>query len=790
MPVDDTTRESPAADPLYFMSCITYITNTPHNDLSNLSVHDLVDAYNSFSSRLMGEAASLSTFAPEHVTLVHFRECAPKLVHQLLQNIDLMRLSCELWITTSTLGDADNDTQGLLQRKISNATLIGHHSLRIVALIFEISGLCSVFSEYLDKLLSRILSLSQRLDLPTFDQEKTISLVLWILHVQRLPIHNLTPYMPSIMHLVDVVLSKHDSSRSLNSSLIDVLQAISSLIPLYHVPFMQFIANRLPSLFTLWEVDDIMVRKAAASVISKFALSVHQIGSEVSEEVLAEARNNAFRYLQQQVRHSPEISGFNLVITLKDYLAVTNEPQEKHRSSKRRGSWAITTLASLVVLCDYKIFASRRSSDLIASFLHQESSFLIPFSREQEALWCCALWAYWKHLDLKLENKHMESGMTGKREGFIHHILSYIEKSTHGIVISTAAIATLLGTPYSHPEGQSRAAMSSIVSLLGMLIRHQSQSRMRNHGRLLLLQCLGGLASSSNTLSSTDIAECNRGYILPHNLLQGGMDSSGPLTPNVNISIVRHLQEAEILSEWDSLFDLWQLCIFYFLRKGNYHSIPQNATIAWQTLLLAPAHLTQGYTHLTSDDMFANKIVSALVRIIDLRDSESKFSSTFTSRRLRYATELWSAVKNTFTGSWLSLVATQLFSSIITYQLADQDEGTRASWSYFCADLFCLGGIDAVEVTWTLAAVDDAVKSLETMLWNAVAEMFYLKYRPSSAIEDSKDSEPLVIALSNPAWNNKGLQVAFLRRGIEAESLNATELVNRIVRSCFHDLNQ
>lgn len=141
--------DSPLASPMYFMSPAETLLESLGLNADDISFHDLIEAYNTFSARIKSQARSILIAAEPHPALVSLREHSHQLVQALLRDLKRAQEHPMANIRGSFADNSFqtsaelNDEEVRVARDLASLNL---HVLRFLSNIFSVPPLHSIFS--------------------------------------------------------------------------------------------------------------------------------------------------------------------------------------------------------------------------------------------------------------------------------------------------------------------------------------------------------------------------------------------------------------------------------------------------------------------------------------------------------------------------------------------------------------------------------------------------------------------------------------------------------------------
>jgi hypothetical protein len=434
--------------------------------------------------------------------------------------------------------------------------------------------------------------------------------------------------------------------------------------------------------------DSAAIRVQAVNALGRFALAKLNILSTANSchasltatlTTFVNSQTSKLKSVQSQLRLRPLV---NAALSARNPSHPADSP-----------FWAVQLLASFVILLGDSVFSNPRALKFILQSLEQLAAHKQKLvTRLHPYVWKCLVWVFSR---LPAPNDDGEDTR--------HPVFLVLKQELRG-GIGLALILSLLGTAPNDGSWDTSESVTKVLEVVKDMMA-SSDRLVQAEGIALLTQLL-----YTPTLPTTSAG--TQSDVLVPQLFDGSIVQSKPDSvvstirsfPRLNPSQVRQLSDSEILHHWDALANLWVRATnislgqeFDELKLGRpYLSVSeyrQNLLHGWQSLLLMPSDLTQGFAHLTTQDPFASKIAALICSFI--APAETVDAQV---HRLVLIRKMWRTMTNVFQRDWLSWPAETVLGAMLKqcYNLAE--EPIRNAWADLCSELLSLGLPSAVGV--------------------------------------------------------------------------------------------
>lgn len=240
--------------------------------------------------------------------------------------------------------------------------------------------------------------------------------------------------------------------------------------------------------------------------------------------------------------------------------------------------WAVTVLASLIVLSDAELFSHGRSLKLfitLTACLRESPSphvrTLLPH------VWNCIVWAF------------------GRLPESDHDIRTRALRNVQqelGGGVAAAIVVNLLWTNEVDEHTRSDP-LRQVISILQDMLGGKSRD-LHREGIKLLMRLLSAIGSTSFEIPCSDPNKVICKELFDGTLLHAKRDTLGDIAsalPRPWIDLVRPLSEAEICLHSDSLLAIWKLIVQIFLRNESSTKLVSTYSLGFA----AHYHISQTY---------------------------------------------------------------------------------------------------------------------------------------------------------------------------------------------------
>lgn len=594
------------------------------------TMHDIAEAYNVFSVRLRNERNALQRQGAKYAALEAVRARATDLAHLLHVHLRLA-LNKELaHLSKYDLGTSLPIEGGrLAEDDISHAEdsiLVCHSAMRVVSDImafwrlhqlFSIDNLCLLLADLCDIVLEKKLYIVKA--------RQTYTLALWILYAQNLPWDVLATQKERLSTILERAIR---GEVGLTVTVSDGCRAFHKLSKLHASLLLPQLEPLVPAILPYLRSSSPERRLYAAHALAGFAQGRLSCGLPLSGACAA-----LHSFINTE---SPSANGD----TLQDILSIAYKQQAPVHCGDGPIFATIVALA-IVVLSGPDVFKHPPTVKLVLSVAASAGTHGRSSARKLGGrIWRALAWAA----------SGTDAGTTKERtRDKLWRVVT--QDLRHGA--GAAQVAGLLAT----------GILADVARAVHVVERMQvhAEEEVRGEAREVLQRMLGvGEGTMPPRIDSLVDASLLDGDALftPYNKLSVLGSRLKPL----DINVVRPLTEEEILSQWDKLLDCW--------THAAHAASPSDSNLlaAWQSLLLAQSHLTQGLAHLTAPPAHAKAVALRLAGFVDASKSADAQVAQLAS-----IGALWGVVRNVYAAPWLAGVAYGVLDAVCgaDYNLSD-----------------------------------------------------------------------------------------------------------------------
>ncbi|KAF7365033.1 GLOBIN domain-containing protein [Mycena venus] len=687
-----TPVDNALACPAYFMSPAETLLESTGPNGDDISLHDLIEAYNTFSLRIRAQIRAILNADPPPPALISLQECSHEIGEVLRR--DLKRTRDEPSFQSRHTSFAQNSFQSELDeeemRVARDLALLSHQVLRFLSDILSFPPLYSIFSTNdLRSIFNELLVLGSAPYIPGPTSRRTWTLVVFILSSQYLPPEVLSPAKREIVSVLKRAL---EGEIGKVQAKLDGLQASTHLLKQHPSLFISPLLAVFPCILNHLVADSSILRLQAVNALGRFALAkintlsttANSCHPSISETLTTfiNAETSKLKSVQSQLRLR------NLVTAA---LTVRN-PSHPADSP----FWAVQLLASFSL----QQVAAHKQKLVIA--LH-------PY------VWKCLVWVFSRipiHTD--------DDGDDGIRDP----VFQTLKQDLRG-GIGLALILSLLGSA-ANGVCDTADSVSKVLQVVKDMLSHNDHL-IQAEGVALLTQLLY-TPTPPTVPASAQMLDIWVPQLFDGSILQAtrdGVIATIRSLPRLDPSQVRPLSDSEIVAHWDVLADLWVQATNIslgpefdelklrrpYLCMAEYR---QNLLHGWQSLLLMPSDLTQGFLHLTTEEPFASKIAALICSFIVPTDTADAHAQV---QRLVLVRKMWHTMTNVFQRDWLAWPAETVLGAVLKHGYDLADEQIRDTWAELCAELLSLGLPCAVGVVREQGDEARMPSELQRQLW-------------------------------------------------------------------------
>ncbi|KAJ7095729.1 hypothetical protein B0H15DRAFT_880339 [Mycena belliarum] len=698
-PAPKPSADSPLACVSYLSSPAETLLESMGANSDDVSLHDLIEAYNTLSNRIRSQIRVILTAetpTPALVSLeVHAHQIGEALCRDLKRTRDEPPHSCQ----TSFAGapfqmTSETDAVGL--RVSRDLALLSNHVLCFISDIFSFPPLYAIFTTNdLRSIFSELLALGLAPVIPNPTSQRTWTLVVWILSVQNLPSAVLLPAQRQIVSVLRRALEGQIGKDQAKS---DGLKATSHLLKQCPSLFISPLLEVFPSILRHLTADSCAIRLQAVKALGRFAMAATNTSTTTSG---CHASISALltTYINSQCKSARRL---RTLVT----AAVSSDKPSYGADSP---FWAVQLLASFVILLDGAIFLTPHALKLTGRSLQRLAAHNQRLASALHAyLWKCLVWVF---------SRLPKVAGDVKRDA----IFLTVKQDLRG-GIGLALVLALLDAAPNDGSCDTSDSVTKVLLVVGDMLSNQDEL-LQVDGIAILTKLLYTPALSS--LPDSQNLDILVPQLFDGSLLQAKHSQVSSVVRSLgqpSVSGVRQLSDSEILRHWNGLADLWVRATNISLRpefarlrldppRLSAADYRQNLLCGWQSLLLMPTDLTQCYAHLTMPEPFADRFVTLICSFLkpaDTPDAQNEY--------LLLVSKMWRIATNVFQSNWLSAPAETVLGAVLKQSYNLSDERIREAWAELCSQLISKGLPSAV------AAVRDQMEGkmaleVQRQLW-------------------------------------------------------------------------
>ncbi|KAF7314420.1 GLOBIN domain-containing protein [Mycena kentingensis (nom. inval.)] len=736
------------ACPDYFISAAIALFEYGGLEGDNLSIHDLIEAYASLSNRIRSQIKRLLANS-EVPAFVPLKPRAFELGDAIVR--DLKRARQEPFNAgAASWNPLDSSVQREAEQERVSRDLVelGHYVMRFVSEIFSFAPLSALFPAHdLRTFLDEILAFGTVPSIPNPSSRRICSFVVWTLSAQNLPSEALLPVPRPLVSMLQRAL---DGQLGNESTPLDALKAVTKLLKQSATDFLDPLSPLFSSILQHLVSEAANVRLHAVNALGRFALAKLQAPAESKCHSLFGTALADFLNSQSVRRRSSQIQ--SRLRSFIDAALTTHNPPHPAASP----FWVVQLLASVVILLETEFFSNPAILKLTLESLR------VVGSHKQHMVvglhphvWKCLIWAF-SALPVEQDKTREAAFRILKQElrgdipfAFVHAFLAPAPQ------LRADAVPKVLEVAQELLASQDRKMNAESVAIVAQLL-YSPPSTAPPAFALVSPQLLGG------------------GLLQPSKQKVIAVARS---LPRCDVRQVRQLSDTEVLSNWDTLADLWRqttkLCTDRALEGVVLHAPIQeyeDALVihAWPTLLLAPSEMTQNDAHLTTPDAFlgSGKFSSLIHSFLDDLPVEPERQR----ERLQLVRKLLRGMRNTFDLERILPTAEAVLGVVLKQQFGLENEDVKGAWVQLCSELMEAGAPGGEAVFRVHVSLSEEV---QRRLWNLAAtqaeDMVYLLSIPIGVWTFTKDEED--------TWETL-LRASFTRDA----SLRPSVVVGRIIQ--------
>ncbi|KAF9221620.1 hypothetical protein BS17DRAFT_785072 [Gyrodon lividus] len=668
-------------DPSSLLSVIETITDSFHEH-SLISVHDLLDAYSTFSSRTRSQSWMLRDYdrLPPYLNCLKVHK--DNFLSALRRDIGLAHINSFSFFSCSPLSLDEAMSGGNTHTNINidakqharDSSSLCVHALCVLATIFRFPVFHFLFTVHdLSELLGDVLGIALADQLPVLNSAKIYSLSLWVLGCHRLPLAVLSARHDE---LISALRRSLKCARRPGSVAVDGLKAVSHTLEQHPSEFFKSLLPLLPYVIQNLLDEPSDPRLHASITLGTFANAlVNQTKTLLAERQMISDHVMSFLELHcDDAQASPSDTCLSFVVR----TAFSVESQTRPGAGP---TWILPVLASLIILSGPSLY----SNSMVLEFILQSLAMALTHRRSivrslHSHVWKCFVWVFGQMLSSP-ENIDPAT------------ILStlYVIKQELGRGVGAALTTVLLRSPdrssatqFGHGNDRVSQALSVIQAMVRTDCKHT-----RQEGFMLLRALTTGIDDAKIERWAPETVD----DVLDLSLFNGTIiGADWERLPSIIRSTfpgpsVRRLEGTEIALHYEILLDIWKHCAF----KASKERLDPDLLDTWQSILLAHSHLAQGAHYPITIKLLRH----AATIIIDflpppLPGYQRDWGSWSIHDQPCYLVaigQLWSVMQSVFVSFSLSEPAELILASILKFTFHTPDHGVQTLWSRLCANL-------------------------------------------------------------------------------------------------------
>ncbi|KAF9005430.1 hypothetical protein BDQ17DRAFT_1303792 [Cyathus striatus] len=607
---------------------------------------------------------------------------------------------------------------------------ITHSVLKLLGLMWTSIAIYDIFTTaQLREVLTAVLAIPLKEELPTPNARKTCALSIWLIQAQRLPAEVLYPARDRVAFALRRGMDGELGKEGKKGSCSDGLKAIHDLCIYQPATFVPAFVNLLQSILTNLLAPTLALRTQACHALGGFVMGCTSIRTSYFHTRISSIVASFLTHIPaikktaspSKTVESPIVRTLRATLSAEEPIQVAQGPV-----------WAISVLACFVVLLGPTMATDLKITRLVTGLLS------LPMRHKKSSIrslgciaWRTMAWAYCQP-PLPLNDPDGESEVddevdgTDKKEkerlckkGFWRGVESVL---AYGAGIS--AIAAVLDD--SFPEGPDEALKKVISILKAMTLRTAGG-------------CYGDALTAMVQLVSFDSDQSPCESVIPK-LLAPGLFSSNPglLTAEFKVIAnavrplidqvptfedIRCLTKEEIAQDqvWDSFIAVWKKSLGE-LELQDLEAGSRDFIKIWKGLIQANVQVLQDSG---DEDALSNFVIKAAEVLIELvqdpnldfatkannvdsvpaqDNSNSAKAHKFTNGcvKLVIIRELWRIMAKEIPSFLLMPVSERMLVCMMTNEeeLVDSDGTTLAVWASVCVEILVRSEMESIKVFW------------------------------------------------------------------------------------------
>ncbi|EIW80983.1 hypothetical protein CONPUDRAFT_72825 [Coniophora puteana RWD-64-598 SS2] len=694
-----SSSDTPLDDPTYLQSPLHTLADSFKLG-SHVDVPSLLDAYDTFVHRVKSQAQGFQERLGEIPAAKQIRQQSSDVIQALRRDIGLAHYD-----PIGNLATCGSPESRLLSedclKAAKEASLICQRALCLWHIVIHFRAISEQFSgnnyschttPFLTSIclahdilsvLDDVIKIYLCEALPALNGRKIQSLAICSIHLQQLPHGLLQSKQRDIVEVTKCALSSGESTK-----FFDGIKVMCHLLDHYDTIFGPSVVELLCFMRKL-SSDSLETRSRAAVAMAKLAQCLSSSRTSI-------ARTDDVATFILSLSTSPQAK----TSPLESSLCLFEIIQHTINTSKEIfpgncPTWAVSVLASLIVLSGRKLFFHGAAMKFVFHSLGSVEAHKHPTIRAFHApLWKCLVWAF---MDL------VHSSQTDLE--VLESAFSAVNQ-VHRAGVGASLVMSLLDVSSCYGAWSTAKAFR----VLEDMITSDSKHVQRDAVRLLKLMTGSKGPSSSDTLqcSSRKPTPLITNALLDGSLVQVEWVALPKLVkalPRTNLGHMRRFFLQELFCHLDSLLLLWSLCV----DPTSDTKLQPDVVEIWKNLLVIES------------EKRACTVARASLVLVQFLPSASKFSKGLSLdgqiRCLKIISQLWQALRGVCAVLAVAAAAKPLLASLLVQKFQLEDEEALYLWSFLCEEL-----ARAIEPSATaVVAGEISSSSTEKRLWGVAA---------------------------------------------------------------------
>ncbi|KAI0349596.1 hypothetical protein OH77DRAFT_1499498 [Trametes cingulata] len=725
---------SPLARPSYFKSPVnTLLASLGGSEVADVSVHDLIDAYSTFSLRIQAARYPLSREYASHPSLKYVKNNCVAIARCLQRDIrralvdPLARDFSSM--APQTLASIPHPSFHISEESASvakNIAVLCQQALQLVSNICYFQALYSLFPEsILLRVIADILVISRSSELPTVDSDKTRSVAMWTFATLRLPTGIVHTIKDNILPWLEELTASVDCQPR-------ACEIVHNMLSRYPHTFFEGCAGLLPNVLGHLASTIATARVNASVALAGYALSFLSIPPAERDVTIIDVYSAVHAFIRAQLPPTKPVPRNNAPVLVSDYLTRA-AAEDLSRTDGQGPRWAITVICCLTVLSGHGIFTGTRPFKLIVSILELLSKRKGETATHLMAcVWRCLVWAF-----LQLPRKPEPARPfrddarppRNRREAAFGLVRQELRGGVGACLVAGLVANASLSDEHASPA-VSTVDLEWALSVLHDMVVHSSE-RVYEDSLAILGRLVSGIGKPTESSEGPTIEKrWNPNDIIVQELLSRHVLRADAQQFSAALKPAMVFDAFMIVGQWDQLVGIWVNAAERELRGQTAAAFALRDVLiqTWQALLLVQTQLTQEHGHLTATPDFAAKAVAIVAHFLErgqqpVGGPPSACTTEVQSRVLSLCGQLWTTMRHVFSESWLSAAAESLLTAVLKHTFDLRDDRVKASWSQLCSSLV---SVSAPMLMARLVVEDEAhgVVDIKRELWRLAAKQW------------------------------------------------------------------